>query len=236
VARPRSSTAPSPPALWSPARPGRDRLTREQVVQAALALLDQFGLGGLTMRQLAQRLGIQSPSLYWHVRDKEELLALVADELCAAIELPPTHLPWRDQLQAMAWNFRAVLRAHRDAALLLASTLPFGPNRLGQAERMLSLLVQAGFGPRAAARIGLLCTDYVTNAVIEEQRQVAMASTEADGLAGIQSWFATLPADQYPTLVSLAPHLTEDDADGRFQFGLHVLLRGLEEPAEQHRA
>jgi len=61
----------------------RPRLTLDQVVQAAVALLDEEGLDGLTTRALATRLGVQSPAIYWYVRDKGELLDLVADAICA---------------------------------------------------------------------------------------------------------------------------------------------------------
>ena len=113
-------------------------------MRAGLEVLDEAGIDGLTMRNVAARLGVQSASLYWHVRDKDELLALIADAICAEIEPPTSDQPWIDQLVAMAWEYRRVLLAHRDAALVLANTPPVGPNRLGLAERMLTVLVQIG--------------------------------------------------------------------------------------------
>jgi TetR/AcrR family tetracycline transcriptional repressor len=207
-------------------------LTRDELVRAALQVLDAVGLDGLTMRQLAQQLGVQSASLYWHVRDKDELLALIADSICADIEPARQDQPWIEQLEAAAWEFRRVLLAHRNAALVLANTLPVGPNRLRQAEQMLSLLVRAGFAPAEAAKAGLLMTDFVTNAVIEEERQHAMraalrAEPDAQGGGAIRQWFASLPLEQYPTLVALADELTDDDAHARFHFGVQTLLAGL---------
>jgi TetR/AcrR family transcriptional regulator, tetracycline repressor protein len=214
-----------------PPRSTRQPLSRERLVQAALHLLDEIGLDRLSMRRLAERLGVQSASLYWHVRDKDQLLTLLADALCADIPLPDAALPWRARLTAIAWEYRRVLLRHRDAALLLASTLPVGPNRLRLAEGMLGTLLAAGFGPATVARASLLFTDYVTNFVVEEGRAMAMtaefATNPGDGPNSFAAWFAALPEDEYPNLAALAPQLTDTDADERFRFGVKLLLDGL---------
>ena len=202
------------------------------MVRAALGVLDEVGLEGLTMRRLAERLGLRSSSLYWHVRDKDELLSLIADAICAEIEPPGPDAPWTAQLEAMGWEYRRVLLAHRDAALVLANTLPVGPNRLRLAERMLTVLVQAGFAPGVAANAGLLLLDFATNAVIEEGRSQAMSAafgSDEDGaeVGDFRQWFARLPTEQYPTLVALAADLTDTDARERFRFGIDVLVSGL---------
>ena len=229
----RRSRASLPPRsdAWAPPVRARPPLTRNDVVRAAIDVLDEVGLEGLTMRRLAERLGLRSPSLYWHVRDKDELLSLIADAICAEIEPPNSDQPWIAQLEAMAWEYRRVLLAHRDAALVLANTLPNGPNRLRLAECMLAVLVQAGFSPSVAANAGLLCLDFATNAVIEEARSQTMSAafgSHADGEVGdFPQWFANLPAEQYPTLVALAADLTDTDAETRFRFGIEVLVSGL---------
>jgi TetR/AcrR family transcriptional regulator, tetracycline repressor protein len=210
----------------------RPALTRDRLVRAALALMDEVGLDGLTTRRLAQRLGVQSPSLYWHVRDKDQLLLLLADAICGEIEAPPADLGWREYLETMAWEYRRVLKRHRDAALLLAMTLPVGPNRLRLAERGLAVLIGAGLPPVLVARAGFLMTDYVTNFVLEEQRTAtqiaAFAETpDADGLEAIRRLFESLPSDEYPTLIALAPQLTDADAGARFRFGVTTILDGL---------
>ena len=112
----------------------RRQLDQAQVVHAALELLDQVGLDELTMRRLASQLGVKAASLYRHVKDKEELLALLGDEISGEIPLVSPSGSWREQLTAMAWNVRRGLLAHRDAARVLASTPPFGPRRLKHIE------------------------------------------------------------------------------------------------------
>src|SRR3954454_19002431 len=99
----------------------RQPLDRAQIVRAALALLDEVGLDGLTMRHLAEKLGVQAASLYRHVRDKEEMLVLLADEITD--ELPMIEMPvagdgrdWKHALVDMAYRYRKVLLSHRDGA------------------------------------------------------------------------------------------------------------------------
>src|SRR5262245_5157379 len=81
-------------------------LDQGRVVQAALALLDEIGLDELTMRRLADRLGVKAASLYRHVRNKEELLALLGDEISSEIPLPGNSGTWQKQLSEAAWNVR----------------------------------------------------------------------------------------------------------------------------------
>jgi TetR/AcrR family tetracycline transcriptional repressor len=229
VARRRLLPSPRRDA-WAKRRPHHKPLTRDDVVRAALQTLDEVGLDGLTMRRLATQLGVQSPSLYWHVRDKDELLSLIADTICAEIVPPSEALPWAAQLDAMGWEYRRVLLAHRDAALILANTPPSGPNRLRLAERMLATVVRAGFPPRIAGRAALLLLDFATNAVIEEGRSQAMSAaigSEPGEEAG--GWSTDLPADEYPTLLALAADLAAvDDPAARYRFGITVLLGGLQ--------
>src|SRR5436853_7173193 len=76
-------------------------LHQSQIVQAALGLLDEVGFDGLTMRNLAKKLGVQAASLYWHVRNKQDLLSLVAEEICAPMREPDRKPSWHTQLEAM---------------------------------------------------------------------------------------------------------------------------------------
>jgi TetR/AcrR family tetracycline transcriptional repressor len=210
-------------------------------VRAALETLDEAGLDGLTMRRLADRLGVQSPSLYWHVHDKDELLSLIADAICGEIEPPDPSLPWVAQLEAVAWEYRRVLSRRRDSALVLANTPPVGPNRLRLAERMLAVLVDAGFTPAVAALAGRLLTDHATNALIEEGRDRAMAGAgrdnrrgdpdggggDGDGDGRSTDWTDQLAGGDYPTLAALASDLTKVDAETRYRFGVQVIIAGL---------
>jgi AcrR family transcriptional regulator len=139
---------------------------REQVVAAALDLLDDAGLDGLTMRALAERMGVRAAALYWHVRDKEELLGLLAEAILAEVREPAPDLPWRTQLEAFAADFRRVLRSHRDAARIVIAVQPIAPRLY---EGLVRALLSAGFDGAAAIEVcHLLAGTYVPASVAGE--------------------------------------------------------------------
>ncbi|MCI0397282.1 MAG: TetR/AcrR family transcriptional regulator C-terminal domain-containing protein [Chloroflexi bacterium] len=211
-------------------------LDQGQIVQAALGLLDEVGFDSLTMRSLAKKLDIQAASLYWHVRGKQHLLSLMAEEICAPMGEPDRTLPWRNQLEVLANEYRRVLLAHRDAARVLArSGAPSGPNRLRLTEIVLRTLLDAGFGHKDAAYAGFLLNDYVTTFVLEET-QDANAEAESAADSGVQNWVKALPPNDYPSIVALADYLMELDVDERFQFGIEILRNGLETHLARRKA
>jgi TetR/AcrR family tetracycline transcriptional repressor len=192
-------------------------------------VLHEEGFDGLTMRRLADRLGIKAASLYNHVSDKDELLALMADAICAEIPDLDHAKPWREQAEAMALRVRRVLMAHRDGARVLAATPPVGPNRLRLIEQLLHAMVSAGLTPARVADASFVMNSYVVGFVLDEtfghQRDKVLAQRmREEG----RRWFKSLPKDQYPTLVALADALVDAPADRRFRLGLRALLDGLE--------
>jgi TetR/AcrR family tetracycline transcriptional repressor len=217
----------------------RRTLDQAQVVLAALELLDEVGLDELTMRRLADRLGVQAASLYRHVHNKDELLALLGDEITADIPDPPTSGPWEEQLTTMAWNVRRGLLAHRDAARVLANTPPVGPRRLRHIEAVLRVLRAAGLRDRDAARAAYHLNNFVTEFAADEARFTAWSSSPGSSrrriLAEARKHFASLPKDTYPTIVALAGPLTEDAQDELFQFGVDVWLLALRKLAKRRR-
>jgi AcrR family transcriptional regulator len=212
-------------------RPKRRPLDQTQVVRAALALLDDVGLDALTMRRLSGRLGIKAASLYRHVRNKDELLQLLADEINGEIPVVRSSGRWQAQVREMARRVRKGLLAHRDAAQLLAVTMPFGPRRLRHIESLLRILRSAGLSGPDATRAAYHFNNLVTEFVADESRFASMAGPAASGrrkmYAQVRKVFKSLPPDEYPVIVELADDLSSDDADGLFEFGVDVWLRGL---------
>ena len=204
-------------------------LDQRQIVQAALSLLDEVGFDGLTMRSLAKKLGIQAASLYWHVRNKQELLSLLAEEICAPMREPDRTRSWQEQVEDLGYEYRRVLLAHRDAARVLASSGgPSGPNRLRLTEIGLRTLLDAGFSYKAAAYAGFLLNDFVVMFVLEETQYVAAEVEDASENSSSQNWIAALPPNDYPSVIALADYLIEADVNERFRFGIEVLRNGLE--------
>jgi TetR/AcrR family transcriptional regulator, tetracycline repressor protein len=204
-----------------------------------LRLLDEVGLDGLTMRNLAKKLGVKAASLYWHLRGKQDLLRLLAEEICASMREPDRNLPWRDQLEIMAGEFRRVLLAHRDAARVLAGGgEPSGPNRLRLTEIALRTLLDAGFGYKDAAYAGFLVNNYVTMFVQEETlfSNAEAENAATDSSSGVRNWIEALPQNDYPSVVALADYLIKPDADEQFRFGVEILRNGLETRLARQKA
>jgi len=215
----------------------RQPLDQAQIVRAALALLDEVGLDELTMRRLAERLDVKAASLYRHVHNKDELLALLGDEISAEIPFAKETGSWQSQLTEMAWNVRRGLLAHRDAARVLANTPPVGPRRLKHIEQVLRALRAAGLTDRDAAHAAYHMNNFVTEFVADEARFAAFASRPGSSrrklLAEARRQFKSLPAHDYPTIVALADYLAEDAQDDLFQFGIDMCLRGLRSLAKR---
>jgi len=203
----------------------RKPLDQAQIVRAALALLDQVGLDELTMRRLAERLGVRAASLYRHVRNKDELLVLLGDEISGEIPFPNPGASWRDQLIEAAWNVRRGLAAHRDGARVLASTAPFGPRRLRHIDNMLGILRAAGLSDRDAVRAAYHGNNFVTEFAADEARFATVGRKQSS--APMRKLFKSLPQRDYPNIVALADHLAFDDMDALFEFGIEMWLHGI---------
>ncbi len=98
------------------------QLRREGVLDAAIAILDEYGLADLTMRRLATSLGVQPGALYWHFPNKQSLLGAVADRLLEPVDAPLEAATWDDQLARLAHRLRDALLSHRDGAELVSAT------------------------------------------------------------------------------------------------------------------
>lgn len=198
------------------------KLQRETVVAAAMALLDEVGMDGLTTRRLAQALGVQQPSLYWHFKSKRELLDALAEAMLA--EQRPVdraaYPDWREWMAAQAREFRRCLRAHRDGARVHIGTRPEGGD-FGDGEAELAYLVTAGFTPADGLRALISLSYYTIGWLLEEQ-----AATEAGRGPGQ----APLVPDPhaYPLLAQAQSVLSQNDVDADYEYGLRALIAGFE--------
>lgn len=147
------------------------KLNREIVVAEALDLLDEVGLDAFTTRQLAKRLGVEQPTLYWHFRTKSLLLAAMADAAMAPHKATPVPTPaydWRDWFLENNRSFRQTLLARRDGARLHAGSRP-GAGDMERIMQYLAFLVAAGL-PEQEARMGLFTANrFTVGSVLEEQ-------------------------------------------------------------------
>jgi AcrR family transcriptional regulator len=225
----RPDRLPEPP--WSSLRrPRRPRLTREAITEAALALVDAEGLEALSMRNVAEGLGVQASALYGHVSGKQELIQLMLDHVALEIELPepdPEH--WEEQVKEFARAARRALGAHRDLAGASLANIPTGPNMLGLVDRLLALLSASGLPRQAVAYAADLLPQFVTASVYEESLFRQRLEREPAYFEQVEAYFRAAPADRFPALADLVTELVGSDEgpDARFEFGLDVLVQGL---------
>jgi len=221
-------------------RARREPLTRERIVQVAVGLLDAVGLDGLTMRALAAALQVKAASLYRHVRDKQELLVLLADELSTEVPIYEPTGSWEEDARAMAAAAREGLLAHRDAARVMAESPPMGPRRLRHVDAALQVFLNAGFTKADAAAAAYHFNNLVTELAADEARMRQAAADQGTtgnvAMESMRNAFRDLPADELPALNALADELASGDFDALFAFGLDVMLAGLRQRLAETRA
>jgi AcrR family transcriptional regulator len=230
--------APEPAWLQRPPRSRRTPLSREAIVEAALRVLDREGYDGFSMRGVAEELGTGPASLYWHVRNKDELLNLVVDRVSGELEIPdPEPARWQEQVKDVARQMRALMLRHPGLARITLGRIPVGPNIVETNERILAILHGAGLPERTAAYVVDLFSLYIGASAYEESLGLASPTGEElppDQVIGmIKGYFESLPPERFPHTLAMVDRLFEGDVDERFEFGLEVLVRGLaavEEP------
>ncbi|MFF2080186.1 TetR/AcrR family transcriptional regulator C-terminal domain-containing protein [Kitasatospora sp. NPDC058162] len=204
-------------------------LHRDDVIAAALELLDEVGLERLTTRALTERLGVAPGALYWHVRSKRELLGAMADAVVApafapaaapASAAPGEGAPgWAGRTEAFAHRLRGALLGRRDGARLVSAHLAPGAATLGAVEDGLALMRGEGLSPAQAGVLGHAVTSYVIGFVLQEQ-----SGQGGDGHGGGTAGFD--PA-RYPNLLQWQAEQAGQGGGDAFTAGLALLTAGL---------
>jgi AcrR family transcriptional regulator len=211
-------------AVWLREEPDRPRraapLSRERIVAAAVALLDEHGIDGLTMRRLAQHLAVTSTALYWHVRTKDDVLDLAVDQIFGEVPLPDTG-DWREDVRELTRGWRAVMLRHPWTPSLIGRPM-LGPNVLARTEHLQAALSRGGLTGLQLAVVTRLLANYVIGAALTEAtwRQSKNPDTRAAARQHI-----TANRTAYPTLIA-SGHLDEDrwNDDDLFECGLEAVL------------
>ena len=221
-------------------RPAKAPLSREAVVAAALALLDEAGYAAVTMRRVAQALDTGPASLYVYVADRDELMAEVYDLALAAVELPgPADGDWRARLELLVGRTITTLGGHDDLALVALTRVPTGPHALRLLEETLTLLRAGGIADAACPWAADLLDQYVTSSALERaarlraQRALRTPATEQamSQAAGseLDAVYGALPAAGFPTIHALRASMTSAgrSGDACAAWKLRVLIDGL---------
>src|SRR5690242_16326708 len=208
----------------------REPLTKRRVIDEAVALADEAGIAGLTMRRLADRLRVEPMSLYHHVANKDVILDGMVDALFAEVALPQAGADWRVALRERAVSIRETLHRHPWAVGLMESRLTPGPATLRDHDAVIGCLRGAGFSFAMVAHSFSAVDSYVYGFAMQEAN--LPFRTPEEGVAMATTFLDHFPATEYPHLAAFTvEHILRPDYSygEEFAYGLDVLLDALEE-------
>jgi AcrR family transcriptional regulator len=203
---------------------GRHGLDAERIAATAADFLDRHGLEALTMRRLAEELGVGTMTLYGYFRDKDELLDAVVERHARRLRIPAPEGPWRERLRVLLHGLHHDLARHPSAVHLRASRPIMSPAAMRVGEAGMRALRDAGFDAAEAASAWRALFNLTFAFAV-----FTPSTLPAEARRGARAALAALPADEYPTLAETAQAMV--DALGgaeQFENGLELLLDGLQ--------
>lgn len=213
----------------------REPLTRERALKVAMALADEKGLEALTMRALAQELGVEAMSLYHHASNKSDILDGMVDLVFAEIELPMGNGEWKKEMRKRAHSARAALNRHPWAIGLMESRSAPGMATLLHHDAVLGSLRQGGFSLVLTAHAYSMLDAYLYGFVLQELQLPFDTEDSKDTQEATRAIFERIPEGGLPNLVELTmKHVLKPGYSyaKEFDFGLELILEGLERSKE----
>jgi AcrR family transcriptional regulator len=219
---------PARSARAASGRGPRVPLSKERVLRAAVLLADEGGVASLTMRKLAETLGVEAMSLYYYVADKDEILDGMVDLVFGEIDLPSREADWKAAMRQRAISARDAIARHPWAIGVMESRPP-GPATLRHHDAVIGSLRQAGFSIALAAHAFSVIDSYVYGFALQTLNLPFDTSEELEQLA--EAMLREMPADEYPYLTEMiVDHALQPGYSyaNEFEFGLDLVLDGLE--------
>jgi AcrR family transcriptional regulator len=211
-------------------------LSRERVLNGALDVADAEGVDSLTMRRLAEHLGVKPMALYHHVANKNEIIDGIVDLVFSEIELPSSSGPWRPEMRRRAGSARQVLRRHPWAITLLQSRTHPGPATLRHHNAVIGALRGAGFSVLMTAHAFALLDSYIYGFALSE---ASLPINGPDTVAEVaETMMLQYRATDYPHLSEFSTeHILQPDYDfgAEFDYGLELVLDGLSRSLDEDR-
>ncbi len=210
-------------------RPGtRIPLNRDRIVAAAVEIADERGVGAVTMRAVAAKLGVEAMSLYNHVANKEDILDGMVDMVVGQIDLPPDAGSWREAMRRRAVSARRIFGRHPWVPAILDSRESIGPSGMRYFDWVLGTLIEAGFPLDDAAHAFSLLDSYIYGFGIQKANFTPPGDVSPEELAKAVS--GHLPVGEYPYLHRMVARAIREgyDAEADFDHGLGIILDGLE--------
>jgi AcrR family transcriptional regulator len=209
-------------------------LSRDRVLRAAIDLADAGGIESLTMRKLAQELGVEAMTLYYHVANKEEMLNSIVDLIMGEIELPSSGDEWKSAIRTAAISAHQVLLRHPWAASLVLSSSGVSASRMRYMNALLGTLREAGFSAQMTDHAYHALDSHIMGFTLWVVGMDLGSHEDVVALAG--DFLKEFPRDELPHLAEhVEQHMKPRDPDeeGEFAFGLDLILDGLERVRER---
>ncbi|HEY9897966.1 MAG TPA: TetR/AcrR family transcriptional regulator [Pantanalinema sp.] len=203
-------------------------------MRTAVRLADEKGVASLSMRKLAEQLGVEAMSLYYHVANKEEILDGMVDVVFSEIDLPTEEQDWRTAMRQRATSARAALLRHPWAIGLMESRRQPGPATFRHHDAVLGILRKAGFSLEMTAHAYSAIDTYLYGFALQEL-SLPFDTTKVPE-AELAAFFDHMPAGAYPHLTEFAlGHVLQPGYAyaNEFMFGLDLILDGLERSREK---
>jgi TetR/AcrR family transcriptional regulator, tetracycline repressor protein len=214
-------------------RTGRPpRLTSNQVVAEARRIAAQHGVQSLTMRRLADALGVSPNALYTYFPDKNAILDAVLDDLLGDVERSDRRSSWRHALASLMGSYRRLLLTQSGLIALTVSRPMYGPNALRLREDMLTLLREGHLDDAEAVSAYLALFAYTTGFVAFETARVP-GKRDAEQRAHGHRLHASLPEETFPSTRALAARLAKRPGDREFMRGLDGVIGGFSTSARR---
>jgi len=206
----------------------RTPLSRDHVVRAAVGIADRDGIQALSMRRLGEEVGVEAMSLYNHVRNKEEVLDGMIDDVFSQIELTTNGVEWRTAMRGRAVSARQALLRHPWAIGLMESRSRAGSNTLRHHDGVLGILRRSGFSVDAAGHAYSILDSYTYGFTLNE---LSLPFDSSRGAAEVGASLISGMHAAYPHLAEMLIEVASKPGysySNEFEFGLDLILEGLE--------
>lgn len=208
----------------------KEPLTRDRILREAVSFADEQGLQALSMRKLAPRLGVETMTPYYHVRNKGEILDGMVDIVLAELEPPSTESGWRAILESNARGMREMFNRHPWAISLLDSRSQPGPGHLAHLDALIGALRADGFSIAMCGHALAVVDSFVRGFVLQEQ---ALPSQEGDMTTATENIMdqEAMTAGEFPHLAAMATELVLRPGyafANEFEYGLQLILDGID--------
>lgn len=206
-----------------------EKLNRDVIARAGLRLLDASGIDGITMRALASELGVQAPTLYWHVKSKRDIFramaVAVSEDAAALITTFDQRDSCQERLAGGAHALRRSILSHRDGARVFAGTFAADPATFHITEAALQAWQDAGLPLAEATQRTVLLRHFVVGFCIEEQELAELRVEHGEAL--LQELKVAADPARFPLTSKALPAILKTNAEKRFELGLRLMLAGV---------